>query len=171
MYLALLCERGDDAARVTDKMPYNFLYLGIIRALFPRAQVVHCRRDAMATCFSIYARNLVGNHPYSHALADLGAAYRGYERLMTHWQAVLPAPVIEVEYEALVSAPAEQTHRLIDALGLEWDAACLDFHRTARAVTTASQWQVRRPIYAAAREHWRNYAAHLEPLRDALAGR
>ena len=169
-YLALLRQRGGDAARVTDKMPYNFLYLGVIRALFPRARIVHCRRDAMATCFSIYTRNLAGNHPYSYALDDLGAAYRGYERLMAHWGAVLPGPVIDVDYEALVSDPDRQTRRLIKALGLEWDAACLDFHRTERAVTTASQWQVRQPIYATAREHWRNYAQHLEPLRAALAG-
>ena len=170
MYLALLRQRGGDAKRVTDKMPYNFLYLGIIRALFPRAHVVHCRRNAMATCFSIYARNLAGNHPYSYALEDLGAAYRGYERLMAHWRAVLPAPVIDVEYEALVSDPEPQTRQLIEALDLEWDASCLDFHHTKRAVTTASQWQVRQPIYATASEHWRNYAAHLEPLSGALAG-
>ncbi len=170
MYLALLRQRGRDAARVTDKMPYNFLYLGIIRALFPRARVVHCRRDAMATCFSIYIRNLAGNHPYSYDLEDLGAAYRGYARLMAHWSAVLPEPVIDVEYEALVGDAEGQTRRLIDALGLEWDPACLAFHRTDRLVTTASQWQVRQPIYTQARDHWRNYAAYLEPLHAALSG-
>ena len=169
MYLDLLRRRGGDAARVTDKMPYNFLYLGIIRALFPRARLVHCRRHAMASCFSIYTRNLAGNHPYSYDLEDLGAAYRGYERLMAHWRAVLPEPLIEVDYETLVRDPASSTRHLIDALELEWDAACLDFHRTDRAVTTASQWQVRQPIYAVACEHWRHYDAYLGSLREALA--
>lgn len=169
-YLELLEQRADGAVRVTDKMPYNFLYLGVIAALFPRARVVHCRRDPMATCFSIYTRKLAGSHPYSYDLQELGAAYRAYERLMGHWRTVLPMPLLDLDYEGLIADQEGCTRELIAFLGLDWDAACLDFHRTERAVTTASQWQVRRPLYASAAEHWRHYADHLEPLREVLLG-
>ena len=169
-YLELLEQRADGAVRVTDKMPYNFLYLGVIAALFPRARVVHCRRDPMATCFSIYTRKLAGSHPYSYDLQELGAAYRAYERLMGHWRTVLPMPLLDLDYEGLIADQEGCTRELIAFLGLDWDPACLDFHRTKRAVTTASQWQVRRPLYASAAEHWRHYADHLEPLREVLLG-
>ena len=169
-YLELLDQRADGAVRVTDKMPYNFLYLGVIATLFPRARVVHCRRDPMATCFSIYTRKLAGSHPYSYDLQELGAAYRAYERLMGHWRTVLPMPLLDLDYEGLIADQEGCTRELIAFLGLDWDAACLDFHRSERAVTTASQWQVRRPLYASAAEHWRHYADHLEPLREVLLG-
>jgi len=167
-YLDLLTAHGGAALRVTDKMPYNFLYLGVIAALLPRARVIHCRRHAMATCWSIFAHDLAGNHPYSYALADLAVAYVGYERLLAHWAAVLPLAFYEVDYEALIDTPDSTVRGLVDFLGLPWDGACLEFHRTARAVTTASQWQVRQPIDTAARDHWRHYESYLGPLRAAL---
>lgn len=170
-YLALLRERGGEAARVADKMPYNFLYLGVIATLFPRARIVHCRRDAMATCFSIFTRNLAGSHPYAYALEDLAAAYAGYRRLMAHWRGVLGAQLLDFDYEALLDDQAGQTRRLLAFVGLDWDPRCLDFHRAARTVTTASQWQVRRPLDARGRSHWQHYAGALEPLRAALAAR
>lgn len=168
-YLALLAERGGAALRVTDKMPYNFLYLGVIATLLPGATVVHCRRHAMATCFSIYTRDLAGNHPYAYALADLASAYAGYARLMAHWHTVLPGRIVNVDYEALVAAPEAGIRDLLERVGLPWDPACLRFHDSPRAVTTASQWQVRRPIYGEARAHWRAYANELAPLATALA--
>lgn len=167
-YLELLATRGGDAARVLDKMPYNFLYLGLIALLFPRARVIHCRRDAMATCFSIYSKNLAGSHPYAYSLGDLGHAYRGYARLLRHWEAVLPLPLLTVDYETLVAEPERVTRELVDFAGLPWDAACLHPERNPRAVTTASQWQVRRPVYTTSVAAWRRYAQHLEPLRQAL---
>jgi len=169
-YLALLTERGGCAARVSDKMPYNFLYLGVIATLLPGASVVHCRRQAMATCFSIYTRDLAGNHPYAYALDDLASAYAGYARLMAHWHEVLPGRIVDVDYEALVAQPEGGIRHLLAQLRLPWDPACLRFHESTRAVTTASQWQVRRPIYGEAREHWRAYATELAPLASALAG-
>ncbi|MEX2479534.1 MAG: sulfotransferase [Gammaproteobacteria bacterium] len=167
-YLAMLAGLGDACRRVSDKMPYNFLYLGAIAVALPRARVVHCRRDAMATCFSLFTHDLVGNHPYSHDFGDLAAAYVGYERLMRHWAETLPLAVLDVDYEALVGNPGGEARRMIEFLGLPWDDACDAFHRNARAVTTASQWAVRQPVYSAAKDHWQHYRNHLEPLREAL---
>jgi tetratricopeptide (TPR) repeat protein len=169
-YLNLLAARDSQATRVSDKMPYNFLYLGVIGALFPRARVIHCRRSPMATCHSIFTRDLAGSHPYSYDLESLAAAYAGYRRLMAHWREVLSIPMLEVDYEAVLDDQLGETRRLIDFLGLPWDAACLRFHETSRAVATASQWQVRRPLYSAAREHWRHYREQLAALELALHG-
>jgi tetratricopeptide (TPR) repeat protein len=167
-YLDLLESVNSQATRVTDKMPYNFLYLGLIAMLFPSARVIHCRRTAMATCFSIYCRDLAGNHPYSYDLEDLAAAYLGYARLMAHWREHLPLQMLEIDYESLTTDVAAGARELVDFLGLPWHPACLDFHRNLRAVVTASQWQVREPIYTTSVDHWRNYAPYLVPLERAL---
>ena len=168
-YLALLEARGNEARRVIDKMPYNFLYLGLIAVLFPRARVIHCRRDAMATCFSLFTHDLAGSHPYAYALEDLAGAYAGYERLMAHWRHCLPLTMLEIDYEALVDDLGAGARTLVEFTGLPFDAACLDFHRNPRAVTTASQWQVRQPVYATAKTRWTRYRGQLEPLAAALA--
>lgn len=167
-YLALLEALDPRARRVSDKMPYNFLYLGVIGALFPRARVIHCRRDPIATCHSIFTRDLAGHHPYSYDLESLAVAYRGYQRLMTHWHQHLAVPILDLDYETLLDDQEEQTRRLVEFLELAWDPTCLRFHESRRAVATASQWQVRRPLYAEARDHWRNYRASLAPLCAAL---
>ena len=167
-YLAVLASRAGQARRVSDKMPYNFLYLGVIAALFPRARVVHCTRHPLATCHSIFTRDLTGSHPYSYDLAGLAAAYAGYRRLMDHWREVLKVPMLDLDYEALVDDQQGETRRLIEFLGVPWDPACLHFHESRRAVATASQWQVRQPLYTDARDHWRQYRAQLAPLASAL---
>ncbi len=169
-YLELLASHGGEAARVCDKMPYNFLYLGLIALLFPRARVIHCRRDPMATCFSIYSKDLAGSHPYAYDLGHLGAAYRNYRRLMEHWREALPVAFLDVDYEYLLDQPEACSRELVEFLGLRWDPACLEFHRTRRAVTTASQWQVREPLYTTSRDHWRHYTPYLGPLAAALEG-
>ena len=167
-YLAVLASRAGQARRVSDKMPYNFLYLGVIAALFPRARVVHCTRHPLATCHSIFTRDLTGSHPYSYDLAGLAAAYAGYRRLMDHWREVLKVPMLDLDYEALVDDQQGETRRLIEFLGVPWDPACLHFHESRRAVATASHWQVRQPLYTDARDHWRQYRAQLAPLASAL---
>ncbi|MBK8960878.1 MAG: sulfotransferase [Proteobacteria bacterium] len=167
-YLALLAARDPRALRVTDKMPYNFLYLGVIAALFPHARVIHCRREPLATCHSIFTRDLAGSHPYSYDLDSLAEAYVGYRRLMDHWRERLAVSMLDLDYEALLDDQEGQSRRLIEFLGLPWQDACLRFHQSRRAVTTASQWQVRRPLYGEAREHWRHYAEALAPLTLAL---
>ena len=169
-YLKRLERISPSAARVTDKMPDNYQHLGLIALLFPNARVIHCRRDPMATCFSIYQQNFIGNHPYAYDLAKLGRRHRNHERLMDHWRDVLPLPILEVAYEDMVADQEGQSRRILDFCGLAWDAGVLNFHETERTVQTASLWQVRQPIYTGALKGWQAYEEFLGPLKDALAG-
>jgi Flp pilus assembly protein TadD len=168
-YLEQLDEVSADAARVVDKMPMNFMQLGLIALAFPRARVIHCRRDPLDTCLSCYFENFHEDQRYSTKLESLGHYYRQYERLMQHWARALPLPILEMRYEDTVADTEAQARRLIEFCGLEWDESCLDFHRTSRAVNTPSRWQVRQPIYSSSVERWRRYEKHLGPLREALA--
>ena len=169
-YLELLRSISPDAARVTDKMPFNFSHLGLIRQVFPRATIVHCRRHPIDTCLSIYttpfAAALAPAAAFASDLSHLAAYYRQYERLMAHWRRVLPAErFIEVDYEALVADPATETRRLVAACGLVWDDACLSPHLNRRRIATASRWQASRPICRTAVGRWRRYEPWLgEPL-------
>jgi hypothetical protein len=167
--LARLQERGPSARRVTDKHPFNFRHLGLIATLFPRVRFIHCRRDPMDTCLSCFSQDLTHKAIWSGDLKTLGHAYRLYERLMAHWRAVLPARMLEVDYEEVVSDFEGHARRLISFCGLEWEESCLDFHRTSRLVRTPSMEQVRRPIYRSSVGRWRKFERHLTPLRDALA--
>jgi tetratricopeptide (TPR) repeat protein len=168
-YLRLLEARSADALRVTDKMPGNFAYLGLIHAAFPEARVIHMRRDAVDTCLSIYFQNFHVIHSYTNDLGDLAHYFREYQRLMDHWRSVLPEDaVLDVPYEALTDDPETWSRRMVEFIGLPWDAACLDFHRTSRSVSTFSRWQVRQKISKASVQRWRNYARHVEPLLPLL---
>lgn len=149
--------RAPGALRVIDKTPFNFLHLGKIATLFPRARIVHCRRQARDLCLSCYFQNFVAPYPWSTDLADLARYLGACERLMEHWRAVLPVAFHEVRYEDLVADQERESRRLIEALGLPWDDACLRFHDTRRTVRTASNWQVRRPLYATSVGRWRAY--------------
>ena len=166
-YLERLGKLGGQAQRVVDKMPHNYLHLGSIFALFPRARIIHCRREAMDVCLSCYCQNFKWLN-YASSLADLGFHYREYERLMAHWRQVLPLRMYEVQYEDLVARSEPVIRDLIAFCGLDWSASCLDFHRNPRAVRTASKLQVRRPVYASSVGRWQRYASHLGPLRDTL---
>jgi tetratricopeptide (TPR) repeat protein len=167
-YVQKLCRRGRTARRVTDKMPGNFLHLGLIATLFPGARIIHCRRDPLDTCLSCYTSHFRGVN-YAWDLEDLGAFYRGYEQLMGHWRAVLPMPIFDVVYEDLVANPERISREILEFCGLEWNERCLRFYEFQRSVQTLSHLQVRRPMYASSVGRWRHYAAHLEPLRKALA--
>lgn len=158
-----------EKSRLIDKMPSNFLYLGIIARVFPGGRIIHCRRDPVDTCLSCYARNFSGEQPFCYDQRELGQFYRDYHRLMAHWRtALLPGSMIEVDYEAVVSDLEGQSRRLIAFLGLDWHDACLDFHQARRVVRTASTAQVRQPIYRNAVGRWRAYADHLAPLIESL---
>ena len=160
---------GNEALRVTDKMPLNFLHLGLIALLFPNAHIIHCRRNPLDTCLSCYFQNFSGNHAYAGDLENLGHFYRQYERLMLHWYSVLPVLIHTVDYEKLIDEPESTSRQLLAYLGLDWDEACLQFHHTPRQVQTASLVQVRRPLYRSSVERWREYDKHLSPLKAALA--
>ena len=150
-----------------DKMPLNFLHLGIICTLFPRARIIHCRRDPLDTCVSCFFQNFE-NINFASSLEDVGSYYRQYERLMAHWREVLPGRMFEVRYENLVANQETVSRDLIAYCGLEWDERCLAFHKNPRPVHTASMLQVRRPIYRSSIGRWIRYAGHLQPLLEAL---
>lgn len=158
------------AERITDKMPHNFLHLGLIALLFPAGRIIHTVRDPRDCCLSCYFQPFVGDHPYAQDLGDLGFYFGEYRRLMAHWRGVLDLPVLEVRYEDLVADPEAHSRRMIAFLGLPWDDACLRFHESGRTVATSSYDQVRRPVYRDSAQRWRHYEAHLGPLLEALGG-
>ena len=167
-YLAVLEKIDAAASRVTDKMPQNFQILGLMALLFPQATFIHCRRDPLDTCLSCYFTKFDRHLEFSYSLENLGAYYRGYRRLTAHWRKVLPAKMLEIDYEDMIADQEGVSRRLIAHCGLEWDDRCLAFHKTDRAVTTASAWQVRQPIYKASLKRWQRYERFLAPLRAAL---
>lgn len=165
---ASLLVQGADL-RFTDKMPLNFKYLGLIKMIMPNAKIIHCQRNPADVCLSIYQRSFTVTHSYSYDLGELGHYYRGYRRLMDHWRAVLPeGAFLDVRYEDTVADQEGQTRRILDFCDLEWEDACLDFHKTERIVSTASLEQVRKPMYQSSVARWKRYEKHLTPLFDAL---
>jgi len=167
-YLQRLPPGSPEQDRITDKMPANFFHVGLISILFPRARIIHCCRDPMDLCLSIYFQNFDSYHPYAYDLDDIGYYYREYERLMAHWHEVLGARLCRLDYAGLVNMPDAESRRLIEYCGLEWDDRCLRSHENERLVNTASQWQVRQPIYKGSLQRWKNYEAYLSPLKQAL---
>ncbi len=168
-YIARIQKLGQGAHRITDKMPANYLLLGLIPLTLPNAQIVHVKRDPIDTCLSCFTRLFNRHQSATYDLAELGQHYLNYHRLMEHWRRVLPAnSFIEVEYESLISDTEVQAKRLIQELNLEWDPACLDFYKNERRVRTASVTQVRQPIYKSSVERWRHYEQHLQPLLEQL---
>jgi len=168
-YLDRVSVLGPGKTRIIDKMPSNFLYAGWIHILFPNARIIHCRRDPVDTCLSCYTKHFSGEQSFAYDLAELGQFYRGYERLTAHWRSVLPADRwMDVDYEAVVGDLEGEARRLVAFCGLDWDEACLSFHKLERPVRTASVSQVRQPIYRSSVGRWRKYAEHIEPLLTAL---
>ena len=153
---------------MTDKLPGNFLHLGLVALLFPRARVIHCRRNPVEVCLSNFMQWFAAGHRYTHALEHLAIYYQQYRRLMRHWREVLPLPVLDLHYERLVADQAGESRRLVAFLGLDWEDACLQFYRQDRAVNTASHLQVRQPIYRSSVDRWRRYGSGLDVLREAL---
>ena len=155
--------------RFTDKMPLNFRWIGIIAAILPKARFVHCVRNPLENCFSIYSSyfSSEGNR-YAYDQDELGRYYRHYRSLMDHWQAVLPNRIHDVRLDGLVADQEAATRRLLDFCGLAFEPACLDFHRNTNRVTTLSAMQVRQPIYGGQDERIRPYLPQLDPLRTAL---
>jgi Sulfotransferase family len=162
---------GVTPPRTTDKMPANFLYAGLIHAVFPNARIIHMQRDPLDTCVSTYFQNFFNVSPYANDLGDLAHYYGEYRRIMAHWRSVLPEhALLEVPYEGLVENPEGWTRRMLDFIGLPWDPKCLEFHQTDRVVITASKWQVRQKISASSIGRWRNYEKYVGPLQH-LASR
>ena len=169
-HLRKLHELGGPAMRIIDKMPDNFLFLGHIAVLYPHARIILCRRDLRDVGLSCYFQHFGDRLPWTTDLAAIAARARGFERLAAHWHAVLPLKLLEVQYETLVQNLERESRRLVDFLGLAWDPSCLAFQETERTVLTASQWQVRQPVYTTSVGRWRHYRKHLGPLLDGLSG-
>jgi len=167
-YLDLLARLFPHGERVTDKRPDNFLYIGLIKRLFPQARIVHTVREPLDNCLSIYFLHLDHGMSYALDLADIAHYYVQYRRLMAHWQALYGADIFDLDYDALVREPRSTLERLMQFCGLEWEEACLSFEQGTRAVKTASVWQVREPLYRRSSGRWRNYAAHIAPLQKSL---
>jgi tetratricopeptide (TPR) repeat protein len=168
-YVARLRRRDPTAQRITDKMPANYLALGLIPLILPNAKIVHVKRNPVDTCVSCFTRLFNKHQDATYNLYELGRHYANYARLMNHWRAVLPASTfMEVQYEDIVADMEGQARRLIDWVGLPWDDKCLAFHENKRSIRTASVTQVRQPIYTSSVERWRNYEKYLGPLLDVL---
>jgi hypothetical protein len=170
LYLDKVLPRAANALRITDKMPANFLFAGLIHLALPDAIIIHAVRDPLDTCVSCFSVHFTIGQPYSYGLAELGRYYRHYAALMDHWRRVLPpGRIIDVRYEDLVGDLERTARRLIAQCGLPWHARCLDFHRTERLVRTASAVQVRRPIYQTSVGRWRAFEKFLGPLVAELS--
>jgi hypothetical protein len=166
-YLAVLKAIDPDAQRVTDKMPNNFMALGLIHRVLPNARIVCLRRNAIDNCLSIYMTDFRHPIPFVNDRDDLVFLYRQFERLMSHWRQVIPRDrLIEVQYEELLANRETETRRLIDFCGLEWDDACLHPEQNRRTVKTASVWQVRQGVYTSSLERWRRYEPWLGSLNQ-----
>jgi hypothetical protein len=163
-------DAGAGSLRVADKTPFNFLYLGLIQMLLPGARVIHCLRDSLDTGLSCFFQNFVDVHPWSMDLSHISRYMRGHDRLMNHWRKILSLPVLEVRYESLLDDQEAVSRQMIEFLGLDWDDSCLRFHETRRPVLTASNWQVRKPLYTTSKGRAAAYEGHLGPLVEGLKG-
>lgn len=167
-YLDVLYSITGEAARIVDKMPENYLFLGLIHTLFPSAKIIHSLRNPLDTCLSCYFQSFQ-QVDWAFDLNDIGKRYHFYREVMEYWYSALPEGVIiNVCYENVIEHPEEESRRIIDFIGLPWDESCLSFNRTDRAVRTASMWQVRQPIYKTSKMRARHYAKHLTGLANKL---
>ena len=159
---------NQDVTRIIDKHPLNFQYVGMIFSMFPDARVIHTVRDPLDTCLSCYFQNFTKGQDYSFDLVALGHFYNDYSRLMEHWESVYTGRICSVKYETVVDQQESETRRMLDYLGLEFEAACIDFHKTDRKVSTASFMQVRKPIYKTSQNRWMNYRTELRELAKII---
>jgi tetratricopeptide (TPR) repeat protein len=166
-YLGRLRARGGGVRCVVDKLPENYLHLGLIGLLLPRARVIHCRRDPRDVCLSCFVQDFKAVR-FACSFDDLVAYYRDYRRLMAHWHDVQPLSTLEIDYESLVANLEAESRRLVAFCGLAWNERCLAFHETRRSVQTASRVQVRQPVYTSSVGRWQRYATQLRPLIEAL---
>ncbi len=166
-YLEVLRAFAGDSERITDKQPLNYELLGLINIVFPRAKIVHIRRNAIDTCLSIYCTHFGGGPNFAYKKENIMFHYREYLRLMAHWRKVLPAEnFLEIDYESLVSNKEAVTRQVIEFCGLPWDNACLHHDQKTTAVATPSRWQARQPVYKTSVEKWRNYEPWLGSLME-----
>ncbi|WP_419816670.1 sulfotransferase [Glacieibacterium sp.] len=161
-------QRRSERPLFIDKMPNNFIHAGLIHLILPNAKIIDARRHPLGCCFSGFKQHFARGQSFSYDLGDIGRYWADYAKLMAHFDEVLPGRIHRVHYEQLVAEPEAEIRRLLDYCGLEFEPGVLDFHRTERAVRTASSEQVRQPLYASAVDHWQHYAEWLTPLVETL---
>ena len=167
-YLSRTRVQRGDAPFFIDKMPNNFQHIGLIQMILPNAKIIDARRHPMATCFSGFKQLFAAGQTFTYGQENIARYFSDYARLMRHWDAVLPGRVLKVKYESVIENVEAEVRRILDYCGLPFEAACLAFHETQRAVRTASSEQVRRPIYTDAVEQWQHYASYLAPMQAEL---
>jgi tetratricopeptide (TPR) repeat protein len=168
-YLEKISLLDKESSRVTDKMPFNMMMIGLIKIALPNAKIIHCVRDAKDNCLSIYKQNFTtGNYRFAYNLKTLGQFHNQYRLLMKHWHQVLPNAIYDISYESLTQNPEPEIRKLLSACDLEWQEACLNFEKNTGIVKTASAYQVRQPIYTSSVSLWEHYEAYLKPLLDEL---
>lgn len=168
-YLSALKVHAPEACHIIDKMPHNYLYIGLIHLLFPNAAIIHCVRNPLDVCFSCFKHRFSSGHAYSYDLITLGHYYKQYQSLMEYWHKLLPGRIYDLRYEEVVSDFDAQVDLLLKACGLDWSESCLEFYRSRRGVRTASQSQVRQPVYNKSIGAWKNYDELLLPLKQTLS--
>ena len=151
-----------------DKMPNNFLHVGLIALMLPNAKIIDARREPMACCFSNFKQLFAEGQEFTYGLSDIGDYYKNYVRMMTHWDHVLPGKILRVQHEDVVDDLVTQVQRILDFCGLPFESSCVEFYKTERNIRTPSSEQVRQPIYTSSLAQWRNFDGNLEPLVDAL---
>ncbi len=167
-YLEATRQHRREAPRFVDKNPNNFASVGLLSLALPNARIINARRHPLDTCLSCYRQLFARGQPFTYDLTELGEYYLEYDRLMTHWHAVLPGRVLDVRYEDVVADLGGQVRKMLEFCGLPWEDACLRFHETERAIRTASSEQVRQPLYDRSIGYWRNYERELAPLVEIL---
>ena len=167
-YLADTLVYRTGKARFIDKMPNNFRHLGLIHLMLPNAKIIDARREPMACCFSNFKQLFASGQEFTYSIEDIARYYRTYVELMQHWDCVLPGRVLRVQHEDVVADLDAAVRKLLEFCELEFEPACLEFHKTERSIRTASSEQVRQPIYKEGLDQWRNFEPWLGPLRDAL---
>ena len=168
-YLEKIHRLNDEAPRITDKLPFNFMMVGLIRLALPNAKIIHCVRDPRDIGLSIYRQNFATeNYRFAYDLKTIGQFCKLYRRLMEHWQAVLSLPVHTVRYEELAQNQEQVSRELVAFCGLDWEDSCLEFHTTRRPIATASHSQARQPLYQTSIGKWRHYSDHLDTLVKVL---
>jgi len=164
-----LCDQKN-IIKITDKMPSNYLFIGYILSILPNAKIIHCKRNPLDTCLSIYFQLFHSRHEYSFDLENLGNWYKDYLRLMKHWNELFGEKIMTVDYSDTVNNFEETVREILNYCGLEWDEQCIKFYETSREVKTASQWQVRQPIYKSSSDRWKKYDKHIGVLKELLDG-
>lgn len=167
-YIGVLTSMMDGEKRVVDKMPANFMFLGLIQLLFPKAQIIHCIRNPLDTCLSCYFQQFSNGQYYSYNQSDLAFYYNTYTEYMDHWEQNIDLPILHLNYRDLVENQEKYSRQLVEFTGLEWHEGCLDFHNNKRKILTASYDQVRRPIYSRSINRWKHYEKYLTALKSEL---